>query len=99
MSYVKGSSQYRRSAARGGPTCRHGRRTAQGAIAKEKVRPSPPFGPDANDWKNVTINAYFDAAVAWARASAKGLPWANYVPSSNPWRRCAEILYAGKIYE
>jgi hypothetical protein len=69
------------------------------SIAKEKVRRSSPYGPEANDWENISIDAYLDAAVAWARASSKGLPLADYVPSPNPWRRCAEILYAGRIYE
>jgi hypothetical protein len=69
------------------------------STAKETVQPSSPYGPDANGWENTTIDRFLFAAVEWARASEKGLPLADYEPSSNPWRRCAEILYAGKIYE
>ncbi len=67
--------------------------------SKEAVRPSSPYGPDANGWENTTIDCFLYAAVEWARASENGLPLAGYHPPSNPWRRCAEILYAGKSYE
>lgn len=66
---------------------------------KEAAQPSSPFGPDANGWENTTIDRFLDAAVRWAIASENGLPLAEYQPPSNPWRRCAEILYAGKGYE
>jgi len=69
------------------------------SIAKETVQPSSPYGPDANGWENTTIDRFLFAAVRWARASEKGSPLADYEPPSNPWRRCAEILYAGKCYE
>jgi hypothetical protein len=64
----------------------------EASIAQEKVSPSSPFGPDAREWENTTIERFFDAAVEWARASKNGLPLAGYVPPSNPWRRCADIL-------
>jgi hypothetical protein len=66
---------------------------------KEVVQSSSPYGPDANGWENTTIDRFLYAAVQWAQASEKGLPLAKYEPPSNPWRRCAEILYAGKSYE
>ena len=69
----------------------------EASIAQEKVAPSSPYGPDARDWENTTIERFFDSAVAWARASAHGT--AMYTKPDNPWRRCADILYAGKIYE
>jgi hypothetical protein len=69
------------------------------SVAKEEANPSSPFGPDANGWENTTIERFLFAAVDWARASTGGLPLANYEPSSNPWRRCAEILAAGMSYE
>lgn len=69
------------------------------STAKETVQPSSPYGPDANGWENTTIDTFLFAAVQWARASEKGLPIPGYVPPSNPWRRCADILYAGKGYE
>ena len=47
--------------------------------------------------ENVTIESFFEAAVAWAEVSINGT--STYRKSDNPWRRCAEILYMGKIYE
>jgi hypothetical protein len=65
--------------------------------AKEKARPSSPYGPGANGWENGTIEAFLDAASAWASASRGGL--AYYDPPANPWTRCAHILLMGKHYE
>jgi hypothetical protein len=69
------------------------------SLAQEEKNPSSPYGPDALGWENTTIERYFDAAVRWARASSKGLPLADYQPPSNPWRRCADILFAAIGYE
>ena len=60
--------------------------------AKDRQNPSSPYGPGANGWENVTIESFLSAAVRWAREG-------NQSHSGNTWRRCAEILYAGKIYE
>lgn len=40
-------------------------------------------------WEHGTISDYLFAAAAWA----------DPAPTDNPWRRCAEILLAGKVYE
>lgn len=69
------------------------------STAKNAVQPSSPYGPEANEWENTTIDRFLFAAVAWARASENGLPLAGYETPSNPWRRCADVLYAGKFYE
>lgn len=66
-------------------------------IEKEKQRPSSPYGPGANGWENGTIEAFLRAASAWAESSRNGLPL--MAKAQNPWKRCADILYAGKIYE
>jgi hypothetical protein len=66
-------------------------------VQKEKMKPSSPYGPGANGWENGTIEAFLGAASAWAEASKAGLKY--YVKPSNPWKRCADILYTGKIYE
>ena len=66
-------------------------------VAKECESPSSPYEAGANGWENGTIEAFLDAAAAWGAESAKnplGLP-----KPTNPWRRCADIIYAGKIYE
>jgi hypothetical protein len=69
----------------------------EASIAQEKVNPSSPFGADARGWENTTIERFFDTAVRWARDSANGNP--HYTKPGNPWRRCADILYAAKSYE
>ncbi|ORC51228.1 hypothetical protein B2G74_00145 [Burkholderia sp. A27] len=51
----------------------------------------------ASRWENGSIGAFFDAAATWAEASKNGLRFYN-VPS-NPWRRAADVLIAGKEYE
>lgn len=64
---------------------------------KELASPSSPYGPGANGWENGTIGAYLDATVRWGDASINGLRF--YEKPSNPWKRAAEILYMGKLYE
>ena len=69
----------------------------EGSITKEKVTPSSPYGPDAGGWENTTIERFLDTAVRWARDSVNGNPF--YQRPDNPWRRCADILFAAKSYE
>jgi hypothetical protein len=66
-------------------------------VAKEKMQPSSPHGPGANGWENGTIEAFLDSAAEWAATSKNGLQ--SYQKPANPWKRCAEIIYMGKIYE
>jgi hypothetical protein len=63
----------------------------------EKVTPSHSHHPGALGWENESIGAYLDAAFQWGDSSSKGLP--QYEVPANPWRRVADILYAGKMYE
>jgi hypothetical protein len=58
---------------------------------KENASPTSPYSPAANGWENTTINAFLDAATAWAHDSQ--------TETSNPWKRAAQMLMAGKIYE
>lgn len=51
----------------------------------------------ASNWENASIGAFLDAAVRWADASRDGLRF--YDVPTNPWRRMAEIMRAGKEYE
>lgn len=66
-------------------------------VANEKASPSSPYGPGANGWENGTIEGFLHAAASWATASNHGLEF--YRKPDNPWKRCAEIIYMGKIYE
>jgi hypothetical protein len=65
-------------------------------VAKERVSPSPPYGPGANGWENGTIEAFLEAASAWAEATNFG---EKQGLSGNSWRQFAVFLYCGKIYE
>lgn len=69
----------------------------EASIELEKVTPSSPYGPDALGWENTTIERFFDTAVRWARDSVNGNPF--YKRADNPWRRCADILFAAIRYE
>lgn len=53
-----------------------------------------PFGPGPRGWENGCVDTFLEAAVSWAEDSGSRQPAAQ-----NPWRRCAEILRAGKSYE
>ncbi len=66
-------------------------------IEKEKISPSSPYEAGANGWQNNTIDGFLEAAIAWAEDSKDGLKY--YEKESNPWKRCADILYMGKVYE
>ena len=66
------------------------------AVKSEKERPSSSHGPDANGWDNASIESFLERAAAWAE-DWKDSP--QYRPPQNPWKRCAEILFAGKGYE
>jgi hypothetical protein len=77
-------------------------------VAKEKLIPSSPYGPGANGWENWTIEDFLDAAASWAEASMNGFAqtydlsqnsWEPYSLPQNPWKRCADIMFAGKYYE
>ena len=66
-------------------------------VKKEEENPSSPYSPGVNGWETDVIEDFLDSAVRWANATQNGTP--HYEVPSNPWMRCAEILYAGKIYE
>lgn len=64
---------------------------------KEKTDSGNPYGQGHNGWEHGTIGHYLDASAAWANSSINGLP---LMPKEkNPWKRMAQILHAGKIYE
>jgi hypothetical protein len=69
----------------------------EASIEQEKVTPSSPYTPGARGWENTTIERFFDTAVRWARDSVNGNSF--YKSPENPWRRCADILFAAKGYE
>lgn len=66
-------------------------------VEKEKCNLSPPCGPGANRWENGTIEAFLESAAEWGQASSNGLQF--YEKPDNSWKRCADIIYMGKIYE
>lgn len=69
---------------------------------KEKINPSNPYSPGANSWQHWSIEGFLDAAAAWGESSKDGLPFDEFPKwekSTNPWKRCAQIIYMGKHYE
>lgn len=65
-------------------------------VKKENDKPSSPYGHGANGWENGRIETFLEAAAAWAEDWKKS---PQYRTPTNPWKRCAEILFAGKSYE
>jgi hypothetical protein len=48
-------------------------------------------------WENASVESYLEAASAWAKDSHEG--GQSYEKPGNPWKRCADILFMGRIYE
>jgi hypothetical protein len=61
------------------------------------VKHSSPYSAGALGWENGTIGAFLDAAAGWGEASFNGQPLCE--KPTNPWKRAAQILHAGKFYE
>jgi hypothetical protein len=59
----------------------------------EKASPPQVRWQGALGWENGTVDAFLEAAAAWGETGVLK----DETP--NPWRRFADILYAGKIYE
>lgn len=66
-------------------------------VEAEKNTPAPSCGPGDSGWANGTIEAFLECAAAWAIATRNGLP--HYEKPENSWKRCADILMMGKVYE
>lgn len=67
------------------------------SVAAEEASPSSPYGPQAGGWENITIEAFLEAAAAWAASS--GMGERQGLPPGPSWRAFANFLYCGKIYE
>ncbi|MNW29061.1 hypothetical protein D3C74_59050 [compost metagenome] len=52
---------------------------------------------EGHEWANESVEAFLEAAQEWGNASMHGLE--HYEKPENPWKRCAQMLYMGKIYE
>jgi len=67
------------------------------AVNAEAKIDSSPYGQDAGNWENVSIERFLESAIAWAEDSNFG---ANQgMEAANPWKKFAAFLYAAKIYE
>jgi len=67
------------------------RRDLDDAWVKERANPSHPYGRGWNDWENMSLEGFLEAAVAWARDRP--------LPEEPSWQDFAHFLHAGKIYE
>jgi hypothetical protein len=64
-----------------------------GDLETERLSAADSHG--ALGWENRTIDTLLGAAAAWGRADANNP--GNKTGEQNPWNRCAQILYAGKL--
>ena len=64
---------------------------------KELARPSSPCSAGANGWENYSIEAFLEAAAAWAEATSRTTTLG--AEASDAWRRAAMIVVAGAFYE
>jgi len=55
------------------------------------------FNRNSGEWQNTSIGPFLECAAAWAQDTKGGVN--DYVVPKNPWKRAAEIIYCGKIYE
>lgn len=62
----------------------------------EKQNPSSLYGPTHKGWENTTIEAFLEAAIAWAEDTDFGN---SQNIKQNDWYKLASFLYCGKIYE
>ena len=67
------------------------------SLEKEAKNPSSPYGPAANGWENTSLEAYLEAALAWAES--EGMGQAMGLDGEPSWATFALFLYAGKFYE
>ncbi|WP_175872160.1 hypothetical protein [Burkholderia sp. BCC0397] len=63
----------------------------------EADAPLSPYAHAALGWENRSIGEYLEAMIDWAEASEEELRCDDV--RDNPWRRIADILFAGKSYE
>lgn len=63
----------------------------------DAASPTLPHSSPASEWQNGSIGSFFEEAATWGDASKNGLRF--YSVPTNPWRRAADILRAGKEYE
>jgi hypothetical protein len=65
------------------------------ADAKEAAAAgTSPYGAGPRGWQNGTVDQFLECAASWS-TDAQG----RFRTSGNPWQRCAQILYMGKLYE
>lgn len=69
----------------------------QDSLAREATHPSSPYGPQASGWENVTIEAFLEAALAWAEDTRMGKE--QGMDGGPSWQTFALFLSAGKWYE
>ena len=55
------------------------------------------YGADVGGWENTSIDAFLEAAIAWAEDSHFGSN--QGLTPENPWKQFAVFLYCGRIYE
>ncbi|WFD11937.1 DUF7660 family protein [Tepidibacter hydrothermalis] len=65
------------------------------ALTKDRINSR--YNKTNDEWQNNTIEDFLDSACSWGKCSKNGLEF--YKKPNNQWKRCAQIIYMGKIYE
>ena len=65
---------------------------------KELQSPSSPYGPNANDWENPSLDRFLEAMHTWAFTQYTETEELN-VPEELSWQTLAQGLSAAKVYE
>ena len=69
----------------------------QDRLAEDREGEIDSSGRGKNGWQNHTIEAFLEAALAWAEDSGFGEK--QGLTEASPWRKAAVFLLCGKIYE
>ena len=67
------------------------------ALKEERQSPNKLLDSTYGGWENTSIEAFLEGAAAWAESTNFGAT--QGLTLNNPWRRFANFLYCGKIYE
>nr|WP_198984255.1 hypothetical protein [Herbaspirillum sp. ASV7] len=59
--------------------------------------PQSPYSAGALGWENGCIGTFLQASARWVENSRNDLQF--YEVPANPWRRVADIMFMGKIYD
>ncbi len=66
-------------------------------IELEKNKPTSLYAQTKNEWENTSLEGFLKAAIAWAEDSYFGRN--QGLDDKNPWKKFAQFLFCGIVYE